>query len=161
MARAEGDPTARHRQPVDLNELLAEVQAACTRDPDARDVRIATSGTVTRPVTGDRELLRRAIENVVRNAVRYTPAGGAVDVQITETAADVTVAVRDYGPGVPAGELARIFDPFYRVDESRDASAGGIGLGLAIARRAIQVHQGVIAADNANPGLRVTIALPS
>jgi two-component system sensor histidine kinase CpxA len=69
--------------------------------------------------------------------------------------------VRDYGPGVPAGELARIFDPFYRVDESRDASAGGIGLGLAIARRAIQVHQGVIAADNANPGLRVTITLPS
>jgi signal transduction histidine kinase len=161
MARAEGDPTARHRQPVDLNELLAEVQAACTRDPDARDVRIATSGSVTRPVTGDRELLRRAIENVVRNAVRYTPAGGAVDVHVTETAADVTVAVRDYGPGVPAGELARIFDPFYRVDESRDASAGGIGLGLAIARRAIQVHQGVIAADNANPGLRVTITLPS
>jgi two-component system sensor histidine kinase CpxA len=161
MARAEGDPTARHRQPVDLNELLAEVQAACTRDPDARDVRIATSGTVTRQVTGDRELLRRAIENVVRNAVRYTPAGGAVDVHVMETAADVTVAVRDYGPGVPAGELARIFDPFYRVDESRDASAGGIGLGLAIARRAIQVHQGVIAADNANPGLRVTITLPS
>jgi signal transduction histidine kinase len=161
MARAEGDPTARHRQPVDLNELLAEVQAACTRDPDARDVRIVTSGSVTRQVIGDRELLRRAIENVVRNAVRYTPAGGAVDVHVTETAADVTIAVRDYGPGVPAGELARIFDPFYRVDESRDASAGGIGLGLAIARRAIQVHQGVIAADNANPGLRVTIALPS
>jgi two-component system sensor histidine kinase CpxA len=161
MTRAEGDPTARQRQPVDVDDLLAEVRTTCTREPDARGVRIVMSGRATRPVTGDRELLRRGIENVVRNAVRYTPAGSTVDVDVAETTDDVTIAVRDYGPGVPAGELARIFDPFYRVDESRDASAGGIGLGLAIARRAIQVHHGAIAADNANPGLRVTITLPS
>ena len=73
----------------------------------------------------------------------------------------LTISVRDYGPGVPDLELARIFEPFYRVEPSRDASAGGIGLGLAIARRAIEVHQGTILAENATPGLRVTITLPA
>ncbi|MEP6915647.1 MAG: ATP-binding protein [Acidobacteriota bacterium] len=67
----------------------------------------------------------------------------------------------DRGDGVPEHLLTRIFDSFYRVDESRDEATGGIGLGLAIASRAIQVHHGSITAENADPGLRVTLAVPS
>jgi signal transduction histidine kinase len=160
MTRAEGDPTARGRGPVDLHDLIGEVHRTCAREAEPRGVRVTVSGDVAPTLDGDRELLRRGIENVVRNAVRYTPDDGVVDVQVANDTDRVRIAVRDAGPGVPDAELERIFEPFYRVDASRDAAAGGIGLGLAIARRAIEVHHGTVAAENAHPGLRVTIALP-
>jgi signal transduction histidine kinase len=72
----------------------------------------------------------------------------------------VDIAIRDYGPGVPEGTLTRIFDPFFRVEEARDALGGGSGLGLSIAKRAVQVHHGTITAENASPGLRVQIRIP-
>jgi signal transduction histidine kinase len=68
--------------------------------------------------------------------------------------------VRDYGPGVPEESLSRLFDAFYRVEPDRDRASGGVGLGLAIARRAIELHHGAVVAENANPGLRVVITLP-
>ena len=70
------------------------------------------------------------------------------------------MSVRDHGPGVPEDALTRIFQPFFRVDDSRESSTGGVGLGLAIAMRAIGLHHGAIAARNANPGLQVSIELP-
>jgi len=70
------------------------------------------------------------------------------------------IAVRDYGPGVPEDALTQIFDPFFRVDEARDVMSGGSGLGLSIAKQAVQVHQGTITAENASPGLRVKITIP-
>ena len=71
-----------------------------------------------------------------------------------------TIAIRDHGPGVPPEALEEIFKPFYRVEKDRDRSSGGMGLGLAIARRAIELHQGTMTARNANPGLVVEIELP-
>ena len=71
-----------------------------------------------------------------------------------------SIAIRDYGPGVPEDALTRIFDPFFRVEEARDAMGGGSGLGLSIAKRAVQVHHGTITAENASPGLRVQIRIP-
>jgi two-component system sensor histidine kinase CpxA len=105
-------------------------------------------------------LLRRALENVVRNAIRYTPQHSSIDVTVAEDDGAATIAVRDFGPGVPEDALTRIFDPFFRVEESRDANSGGSGLGLSIAKRAVQVHHGFIAAENASPGLRVQIKIP-
>ena len=70
------------------------------------------------------------------------------------------VGVRDYGPGVPQESLPRLFDPFYRVESGRDRSSGGIGLGLSIARRAIELHKGGIRARNAQPGLAIEMELP-
>src|SRR5262249_20187869 len=102
------------------------------------------------------ELLRRAVENVIRNAIRHAPAGTPVEV----TTSGQTIRVRDYGSGVPEDALAKIFDPFYRVDNDRNRGSGGAGLGLAIARRAIDLHKGRIRASNANPGLLVEIELP-
>lgn len=161
MARAEGDPATRRTQSVDVESLLAAICAATARDAETRSVRVVVSGDSVRRVSGDPELLRWGIENVLRNAVRYAPVGTLVTVEAANRDDDVVISVADEGPGVPEPQLARIFDPFYRVDDSRAPGTGGIGLGLAIARRAIQLHQGTITAGNAHPGLRVTIVLPT
>ena len=113
------------------------------------------SGQLERPLWGDPELLRRAVANVLRNAIRYSPSHSAVEVRLAETADTSIVEIRDHGPGVPEELLSQIFKPFFRVEESRDTNSGGIGLGLSIAMRAVQVHQGAITAENAKPGLKV------
>src|SRR5205085_2648592 len=109
---------------------------------------------------GDPELLRRAIENVVRNAIRYSPSEGSVSLRTAVVDGAVTVSVRDQGPGVPEDKLAYIFNPFYRVEDAREASNGGVGLGLSIARRAVLLHHGSIRAQNTTPGLTVQISIP-
>jgi len=106
-------------------------------------------------------LLRRAVENVVRNGIRYAPRQSTIELAISETDREVRIAVRDFGPGVPEEALSRIFDPFFRVEEARaTTNGGGSGMGLSIAKRAVQVHHGTIRAKNATPGLRVEIAIP-
>jgi two-component system sensor histidine kinase CpxA len=109
---------------------------------------------------GDGELLRRAIENVMRNAIRYAPRETKVEVAIENGGGRARVSVRDYGPGVPAEALPRLFDPFYRVEPDRNRTSGGVGLGLSIARRAVELHRGTLRASNASPGLLVEIELP-
>lgn len=109
---------------------------------------------------GNPELLRRAVENVLRNAIRYSPEKSPIEFSISETDADAHIVVRDFGPGVPEASIARIFDPFFRVEEARNTNGGGSGLGLSIAKRAIHLHRGTITAENATPGLRVRIAIP-
>ncbi len=111
-------------------------------------------------MNADAELLRRAIENVLRNAVRYAPSGTAVEMKLQPDGSRARIAVRDYGPGVPEQSLPRIFDAFYRVETDRNRASGGAGLGLSIARRAIELHKGRITARNADPGLVVEIELP-
>jgi two-component system sensor histidine kinase CpxA len=112
-------------------------------------------------VMGDAELLTSAVDNVVRNALRYTPASSSVDIRLAVADQEAVVTVRDHGPGVPEAELERIFTPFHRVDTGRDRAAGGAGLGLAIARRAVALHKGSLAAALADSGgLVVTMRLP-
>ena len=106
-------------------------------------------------VVGDPELLRRAIENVIRNAIRHAPESTAVEAGLEAADGRATVRIRDYGPGVPEEALPRIFDAFYRVETDRDRASGGAGLGLSIARRAVELHKGTIRARNAEPGLAV------
>jgi two-component system sensor histidine kinase CpxA len=117
-------------------------------------------------VLGNAELLRSAIENVIRNAVRYTTSDASVDIHLERLektdGSFILLSVRDYGVGVPDAELANIFRPFYRVADDRDRQSGGAGLGLAIADRVVRVHGGTIRAHNASPqGLRVDIFLPA
>jgi two-component system sensor histidine kinase CpxA len=83
-----------------------------------------------------------------------------VEVQLDAAPGAASISVRDYGPGVPAEDLSKIFHPFFRVDDSRGTTTGGVGLGLAIAARAVSLHHGRIRAENADPGLRVCIELP-
>ena len=83
-----------------------------------------------------------------------------MDIELRKSGNTAEISVRDYGQGVPEEALSRIFDPFYRVDSDRNRLSGGLGLGLAIARRSVELHKGKLSARNAHPGLLVTIELP-
>lgn len=160
VTRAEGEFPERNLEEVSLNELVREVCSGCELEAAAKHCHIDASTPEGISLRGDAELLRRAVENVVRNAIRYSPENSAVDVQVERNGSATQISVRDHGPGVPEEMLTKIFTPFFRVDSSRDTTTGGVGLGLAIAQRAIFLHHGDIHAGNANPGLRVTITLP-
>ena len=110
----------------------------------------------------DSGLIQRAVENVVRNALRYTLEGTAVDVGIADEAACLRIFVDDHGPGVPQEAIGKIFQPFFRIEGSRGTQSGSGGIGLAIAERSIRLHGGTITARNREGGgLRVEMMLPS
>lgn len=156
----EGDPALRGTEKVPVAEVVDEVVRDCAVEADARRIQIELSGQLEGEALGSRELLRRAVENVLRNAIRYSPDDAVVHVATEELDGCAIIELRDYGPGVPETALTHIFDPFFRVEECRDAKSGGSGLGLSIAKRAVQAHHGEICAENAAPGLRVRISIP-
>ncbi len=160
VTRAEVDPASQHREPVQLDALVSQVADDCRIEATAKDCSLRVAKIEEAELDGDPELLRRAVENVLRNAIRYAPAGTAVEMSLQRASNAVTIAIRDQGPGVPEDSLKHIFDPFYRVDTARVRSSGGAGLGLSIARRAVELHGGTLKARNAQPGLEVTIRLP-
>ena len=160
VTRAEGDPSSAAFENLWLDELLGEVMEDCRVEADVRKCRLALRSSVPVVIGGDRELMRRAVENVLRNAIRYAPAESTVEVDLTVSHDTSRIAVRDYGPGVPEDALSKIFQPFFRVDDARESSTGGVGLGLAIAMRAISLHHGTMGARNMHPGLQVWIELP-
>jgi two-component system, OmpR family, sensor kinase len=152
---------------VDVGELLHNIAADVAIEADVRACLVNVQAPQGLPVCGDPELLRSAFENVIRNAVRFSPAGAVVvvsarKVDCADSAGTVEVAVHDSGPGVPEKELALIFEPFYRVDVAREhRGTAGEGLGLAIAARALAVHGGAISAHNmSGGGLAVVVTLP-
>jgi len=160
IASIEDNPSLRTCEAVPIGSLIAEVTHDCGLEAQSRGCGIATDCNVTSEVFGNRELLRRAIENVLRNGIRYSPEGSAIQLSVVERSRIVILTIRDFGPGVPESALTQLFDPFFRVEEARDASGGGSGLGLSIAKRAVQMHHGTITAENAAPGLRVKITIP-
>jgi signal transduction histidine kinase len=160
ITRAEGDPEARKFEVVDLEQVVNDIVSEERLDAELRECSLQVSGQLEQTLWGDPELLRRAVANVLRNAIRYSPSHSVVEVRFAETTDTSIVEIRDYGPGVAEELLSQIFKPFFRTEESRDTNNGGIGLGLSIAMRAVQVHQGTITAENAKPGLKVRIVLP-
>ncbi len=156
----EGDPALRSAEIFGISAVLDEVVRDCSVEAESRACRIELSGRIAGHTLGSRELLRRAIENVLRNAIRYSPERAPILIDISEENQNAVIVVRDHGPGVPEDALSHIFDPFFRVEEARDTNGGGSGLGLSIAKRAVQAHHGSICAQNASPGLRVRIAIP-
>ena len=159
--RDDGDRFSSNLEIVALNALLSDIVQNCEIEAEARGCRLTLSQTTSLELQADRELLRRAVENICRNAIRHAPPGSDIEITMNREAGSAWVSVRDYGCGVPAEALTKIFEPFFRVDNSRDTATGGVGLGLAIAKRAIQVHDGHIWAENAGPGLRVSFDLPA
>ena len=157
IARAERDPALPEFEPIWLNDLVRDIIEDC-RVLRKLDIKLQEHSCIK--ILGDRELLRRAIENIMRNAIRYAPEGSTVDTSIEAKHDHARVSVRDFGPGVPEDSLQTIFQPFFRVDDSRDNATGGVGLGLAIAHRAISLHHGRLWAENAQPGLRVVLEVP-
>jgi two-component system sensor histidine kinase CpxA len=161
LTRAEGDPSSVKPVLVPLDELLRSLVEDCALEAEVQGCELVLN--LDRPVTlrGERELIRRAVENVIRNAIRHAPRETTVEIGLGLLGPDAaTITVRDHGPGVPEESLEDIFEPFYRLGDDRDRSSGGVGLGLSIARRAVHLHQGRVSARNANPGLMVTIEFP-
>jgi signal transduction histidine kinase len=161
MTLIEGDVLARKTENVRLASVVQETVNDCSIEAESRDCTIRVEGQLSSTVTGDPELLRRAVENVLRNAIHHSPMRGTILITLAETAQVASITVRDYGTGIPADSLAQIFDPFFRVQEARESDTGGIGLGLAIAQRAVHHHHGTITARNESPGLSVRIDLPT
>ena len=159
VTRAEMDPHNRKQDNIRVDKLIGGIVEDSRIEADARNVSLAFENPPEAVLQGDGELLRRAVENIVRNAIRYAPAGTQVDVMLDVNPGRVRIAVRDRGPGVPEEALPRLFDAFYRVDSDRNRFSGGVGLGLAIARRAVKLHNGFLHARNADPGLRVEIEI--
>ncbi len=162
LTRLGGGVDGRERSPVDLEELAQEVAADAAFEAQARRVEVRVTGQGPAVTLGIEALLRSALENIVRNAVRFTREGTAVEVRVEQKGEKVTVVVRDRGPGIPEEQLERIFEPFFRVESARERGSGGVGLGLAIALRAVALHGGRIAARNhSEGGLEVELRFPS
>lgn len=162
LQRLESGTMVPARDPVDLTALLHGVARDAGFEAEPRDRRVEVTATVPCILAGDRELLRSALDNLVRNAVRHTAAGTTVGMSLQQTRRSVRIQVRDHGPGVPEADLPRLFDPFYRVEAARERGSGGYGLGLAIAAHAIRLHGGTLTARNApDGGLEVSVELRS
>lgn len=161
LARLEHDAARTLPQPVALDALLHDVAGDARFEAAARNVEVVLSTDGAGPVVkGQVELLRRTFDNVLRNAVKYAPAGSVVHIVLDRADGRARVSISDGGCGVANDELERIFDPFFRGERS-DGSHGA-GLGLSIARRAVEAHGGDIRASNAEGGgLRVDIRLPA
>jgi two-component system sensor histidine kinase CpxA len=143
--------------PFDLTNLVQEVASDGNFEARARNRGVVVTEAAEYTVVGYEELLRSALENVVRNAIRHTAQGTSVELSLRTTRSLAQIDVRDHGPGVPEHLLGEIFQPFRRAT----TDPNGAGLGLAIAERAVKVHRGAIRARNAaGGGLLVEIEIP-
>lgn len=166
LARLEDGEQVVPQTPVPLNELVESVSEDAEFEAQARNCHVKTSIPEGNwQVRGNASLLHSAVENVVRNAIRYTQEGTSVQIELkAETrpgASEAVLRISDSGPGVPEDSLDKLFEPFYRLDDARGRLTGGVGLGLAITERAVRFHGGKVAASNRNGGgLIVEIRLP-
>jgi two-component system, OmpR family, sensor kinase len=166
-AQESRDTVARHE--LSLHSVVQGSLMRLDSTATARRVSLTARDLEGFWIYGDAGLLGRVFDNVVENAIRYTQEGGAVRIDAIFTdaatgawqAGQVTVRVSDDGPGIPAGDVERVFDRFYRVDASRNRHTGGAGLGLAIAREVLAVFEGTIRIERTGPdGTTVAIQLP-
>ena len=159
VTRAEGDPAGLATEPLRLDDLVRVIWTTSTSRPNG--TASALEPTRAKRDEGNPELLRRAIENIVRNAIRYSPEGGKVDVRLER----VRHALRSRCGTrlrVPPEPLAHIFDPFYRVEKDRGRTSGGVGLGWRSRSAQVELHHGQMRAiEREHPGLLVEIELPS
>ncbi|HEV2398142.1 MAG TPA: ATP-binding protein [Candidatus Sulfotelmatobacter sp.] len=162
LARLEDGEQLVPQTPVPLDELVQSVVEDAEFEAQARRCHVvANVPDGDWIVRGNASLLHSAVENVVRNAIRYTHEGTSVEVELARVQNEAVLRVSDSGPGVPADALAKLFQPFYRLDEARGRQTGGVGLGLAITERAVRFHGGKVTAMNRKPsGLVIEIRLP-
>jgi len=165
IARLDASVDGVQKQPVDLADLIREIAEDADFEAQGRGCHVVAVIQDACSVNGSPALLHSAIENVVRNAVRYTAEGSDVEVRLEqanrEFQPEAVVRVSDFGPGVPDDSLDKIFLPFYRIDDARGRQTGGVGLGLAITERAVELHGGTVRASNRKEGgLIVEMRLP-
>ena len=166
IARLESGDQAMKKVSIRLQELIREIAQDADFEAQSRKCRVDVTEVDDCMVIGDPSLLRSAIENVVRNAIQYTREGTDVQIGLEcrqgTYGTEAVIKISDSGPGVPAEALDKLFRPFYRIDDARGRQTGGVGLGLAIAERAVRLHGGTIQASNRSEGgLMIEIRLPA
>jgi signal transduction histidine kinase len=158
IARVESGAYRRAFANVDLGAIAADVAELYEATAEENLVEIRRRITDNSIVFGDRELLAQALTNLVDNALKYTPVGGHIDLEVKHSGDRIVVVVADSGPGIPAEARERVLQRFARLDESR--SKPGNGLGLALVRAVCDQHDGTLVLSDNAPGLRVTMSLP-
>jgi heavy metal sensor kinase len=160
LSRAAVGPE-RPRAAVDLEPLLLEALDLGTRLGQEHGVHVQLGAVSPAAVRADPVALGRAVRNLVENAVKYTPAGGKVELSLATAEGHALLAVQDSGIGIAAEDRGRIFEPFVRLDSARARETGGTGLGLAIARSIVRAHGGELTLESEpGAGSRFTIRLP-
>ena len=161
LARMEAGVRELDKRPVRLQELIEQIVDDARYEAQSHERQINLLAGTPCDLPADEALLHSAIENIVRNALKYTAANTAVELSLEKHEQTCVLRIRDHGPGIPEDQLGNIFKPFVRVSEARDRDSGGHGLGLAIAERAIRLHDGEIRASNAEDGgLVIEVTLP-
>jgi two-component system, OmpR family, sensor histidine kinase CpxA len=165
LARLEGGEDSMQKSQIHLEDLLRQIAEDADFEAQSRNCRVHHIIDQDCVVMGNPALLHSAIENVVRNATRYTSEGTIVEVRLEKAdranGPEAVLTVLDSGPGVPQDALDKLFQPFYRLDDARNRETGGVGLGLAITERTVRLHGGsVSAANRPEGGLVVEIRLP-
>ncbi len=162
FSRIQHTVTNMPREKVALDSMLQKLVDDGNFEARARGKAVVfkTAASEKIELVAVRELLESAVENIIRNGIRFTPEGSAIEVSLSQEDDVAVIRIRDYGPGVPEAALTDLFEPFFRVDETRGKENDGTGLGMAIASTAVKQHSGTIVAQNAHPGLLVIIRLP-
>jgi two-component system sensor histidine kinase CpxA len=157
LSRFENDMQQVEWRTIELDDIVRRVVEDARFEAEPRQITIIDQIDGPLQMEGDAQLLHSTLDNVVRNALRFSPADGTIRVALSQGPGQVTLTISDEGPGVPEDKLARLFDPFYRLDQTNP----GAGLGLNIALQAVQLHEGSIQAVNNQPhGLTVIIDIP-
>lgn len=160
VAEAEAGALALDLAPLDVDDLARDVADLYGLVADEKGVALTVEVGGAGAVWGDRQRLRRALANLVDNAVKYTPAGGRVALTTGRTGGEAWVRVRDTGPGIAPGELPRIWDRLYRSERTRHER--GLGLGLGLARAVAEAHGGRVVAESAvGEGSTFTLVVPA
>jgi len=162
LAMLESDARALHFEPFSLAELVQDVSQKFALEAERHDLRLETEVPADAPfVSGDIGLIERVLENLIENAIKYTPRGGRVRLVLIPEEKRIAASIIDSGRGIPQDALPHIFDRFYRVEKSRGEAPEGTGLGLAIAQRILQLHGSPIEVESApGKGTSFTFRLP-
>jgi len=138
---------------IDIGELLQSIISNCDFEASEQNKKVELSIKQSWTIEANGELLHRALENTIRNAIRYTEVNTSVEVDLSQHDKKyLKITINDQGPGVPEDKISSLFEPFVRISEARDRDSGGYGLGLAIDKRAIEFHKGNITPTNKAEG---------
>ena len=140
------------REAIDLDQLAGDVAASLGILAEERNQKVIVDASIQVAVRADRLVLREAVTNVLDNAIKYGPDSSTVTMRVDRVGDEGLLAIADEGPGVPAEHRDRIFNRFFRIDEARSRERGGAGLGLAIAKWAVEIHGGRITVHEARDG---------
>ncbi|MGE5543724.1 MAG: sensor histidine kinase [Bacillota bacterium] len=160
LAHYESENLKLNKERFDLAELVRQIVTNFEADFVNKNILVELQGNVT-PLTADRDKISQVIVNLLSNALKYTPAGGKIDILVNRDKNQVVLKVKNTGIGIAPEDLPHIFERFYRADQSRNRETGGAGVGLAIVKAIVNAHGGMVSAHSVmNEGTTFTVILP-